>query len=41
VVKARDLTFHAGFQPDYVLQANDIFFVDLGAVFEDLLIQTA
>lgn len=27
------LTFHADFQPDYVLQANDIFFVDLGAVF--------
>jgi methionine aminopeptidase len=28
------LTFHADFQPDYVLQANDIFFVDLGAVFD-------
>ena len=26
-------TFHGDFQPDYVLQANDIFFVDLGAVF--------
>jgi methionine aminopeptidase len=28
------LTFHEDFQPDYVLQANDIFFVDLGAVFD-------
>ena len=28
------LTFHDDFQPDYVLQANDIFFVDLGAVFD-------
>ena len=27
-------TFHADFQPDYVLQPNDIFFVDLGAVFD-------
>jgi len=27
-------TFHADFQPDYALQANDIFFVDLGAVFD-------
>lgn len=28
------LTFHADFTPDYVLQANDIFFVDLGAVWD-------
>jgi Xaa-Pro aminopeptidase len=27
-------TFHGDFQPDYALQANDIFFVDLGAVFD-------
>lgn len=27
-------TFHADFQPAYVLQADDIFFVDLGAVFD-------
>ncbi|MBU1374806.1 MAG: aminopeptidase P family protein [Alphaproteobacteria bacterium] len=27
-------TFHGEYQPDYVLQANDIFFVDLGAVFD-------
>jgi Xaa-Pro aminopeptidase len=26
-------TFKGDFQPDYALQANDIFFVDLGAVF--------
>lgn len=25
-------TFHADFQPDYVLQSDDIFYVDLGAV---------
>lgn len=27
-------TFHGDFQPDYVLQPDDIFFVDLGAVFD-------
>jgi len=27
-------TFHGDFQPDYALQANDIYFVDLGAVFD-------
>jgi methionine aminopeptidase len=27
-------TFHGDFQPDYVLKANDIFYVDLGAVFD-------
>jgi Xaa-Pro aminopeptidase len=27
-------TFHAPFEPDRPLQANDIFFVDLGAVFD-------
>jgi len=27
-------TFHGDFQPHYALQANDIFFVDLGAVFD-------
>ena len=27
-------TFHAPFEPDRVLQPDDIFFVDLGAVFE-------
>jgi Xaa-Pro aminopeptidase len=27
-------TFHAPFEPDRVLQENDIFFVDLGAVFD-------
>lgn len=27
-------TFHADFQLDYVLQPNDIFFVDLGAVWD-------
>jgi Xaa-Pro aminopeptidase len=27
-------TFHADFRPDYVLQPNDIFFVDLGAVWD-------
>ena len=26
--------FHGDFQPDYALQANDIFFIDLGAVFD-------
>lgn len=28
------LTFHADFQPDYVLQPDDIFYVDLGAVWD-------
>ncbi|MGA0602618.1 M24 family metallopeptidase [Caulobacter sp. KR2-114] len=27
-------TFHGDFRPDYVLQANDIFFVDLGVVWD-------
>jgi methionine aminopeptidase len=27
-------TFHADFSPDYVLQPNDIFYVDLGAVWD-------
>jgi Xaa-Pro aminopeptidase len=27
-------TFHGDFQPDYVLQADDIFYVDLGAVWD-------
>jgi Xaa-Pro aminopeptidase len=27
-------TFHGDFQPGYVLQDNDIFYVDLGAVFD-------
>jgi methionine aminopeptidase len=27
-------TFHGDFQPDYVLQANDIFYIDLGVVWD-------
>jgi methionine aminopeptidase len=27
-------TFHGAFQPDYVLQADDIFYVDLGVVWD-------